>query len=54
MEIKLYDKVLLKNGKTATVVEILKEGVEYIVDIDIAKDDWKTQEISIDDIKKVI
>lgn len=54
MDIKLYDKVRLKDGRTASVVEILKEGAEYIVDIDVAEDDWETQEISAADIESVI
>ena len=37
-----YSKVILKDGRTATVVEILKENVEYIVDVDLEGPDWDT------------
>lgn len=33
IKIEQYDKVFLKDGHTATVVEILEEDVEYIVDV---------------------
>lgn len=36
-----YSKVILKDGRTATIVEILKENVEYIVDVDLEGPDWK-------------
>lgn len=37
-----YSKVILKDGRTATIVEILKENVEYIVDVDLEGPDWET------------
>ena len=45
-----YSKVILKDGRTATVVEILKENVEYIVDVDLEGPDWDTIEVSADEI----
>jgi HSP20 family molecular chaperone IbpA len=54
MKINKYDKILLNNGKTATVIEILKEDTEYLVDVDLAGPDWDTIEIGSDDIKCVI
>lgn len=54
MKINQYDKVLLNNGKTATVIEILKEDNEYLVDVDLAGPDWDTIEIGANEIKQVI
>ena len=34
MEIKLYDRVRLKSGETASIVEIYEAGVAYEADID--------------------
>ena len=30
-----YDKIVLVDGRTGTVIEILEEGVAYLVDIDV-------------------
>jgi hypothetical protein len=49
MNIKQYDKVLLKDGATAYIVEILGDGKAFIADInrkDGAETDWvKPQDI---------
>ena len=45
-----YSEVILKDGRTATIVEILKENVEYIVDVDLEGPDWETIEVSADEI----
>ena len=34
MKIDIFDKVLLKNGETAYIVEIYEQGVAYEADID--------------------
>jgi len=54
IEIKLYDKIKLKTGEIARVVEVLKNGTEigYIVDIE-EDDDYRTETIFIDDIKSI-
>lgn len=51
MIIKQYDKIVLKDDRTATVVEILEDGVAYLVDVDLPGPDWDTIEIRHDDIK---
>lgn len=51
VKIELYDDVLLKNGKQASIVEIL--GDSYIVDIRIDKD-YDTQMIDKTDVLKVL
>lgn len=53
MIIKLYDKIILKDGRTATVVEILEDGVAYLADVDLPGPDWDTIEINQEDIKSV-
>lgn len=53
MIIKQYDKVVLKDGRTATIVDILEEGVAYLVDVDLADDEWDTIQIKHEDIECV-
>lgn len=53
MKIDLYDHVLLKNGKTADIVEILGNGKAFIADVDIG-DDYDTITVLPEDIEKVI
>lgn len=45
MKINLYDRVILKDGRKASIVEILEEGVAYIADVDLPGQDWDTVEI---------
>ena len=49
MEIRQYDRVVLKSGKRATIVEIFSE-TDFLADIGSSPDDWDTIDISIDDI----
>lgn len=53
MKIDLYDRIKLKSGYEASVVEILEEQKEYICDID-KKDDTYTEFVNYDEIEKVI
>lgn len=54
----MYDKVELKNGKQATVVDIYKQGEAYEVDILIDDTgeypEYETDTIKHEDIKKKI
>jgi hypothetical protein len=54
MKVGQYDRVVLKDGRSATIVEILEEGVAYIADVDLPGPDWDTIEIKHDDIYKVV
>ena len=54
MTIKLFDKVLLKDGRSASIVEILKEGFAYLVDVDLPGPAWDTIYVEYKDIEKVI
>lgn len=53
MKINLYDRVLLKDGSLASIVEIFEENKAYLSDID-KNGDTDTDDIKIDDIEKVI
>ena len=53
MEINLYDKVLLKDGNIAYIVEVFEGGKAFIADID-KDDDISNEEIVLEDIEKVI
>lgn len=54
MKIEQYDKVLLKDGRTASVVEIFGDGEVYLVDVDLLGPDWETISVQKEDIKEVI
>ncbi len=45
------DRVELKNGKTATVVEVLANGKMYVADIDL-DDNFETEFVAPEEIKK--
>lgn len=40
---KLYDKIVLKTGETAYIVEILEVGKAYLVDVDHADGSISTE-----------
>lgn len=54
MKIEQYDKILLKDGRIAYVVEIFEENVAYLVDVDLPGPEWETIDIKHSDIEKVI
>ncbi len=53
MVIKEFDTVLLKDGREASVVEVLSDH-DFIADIGDSPADWATIDITLDDIEKVI
>ena len=53
MRANQYDRIRLKDGRTATVVEILGGGAAFIIDVDL-DGDWETIEVRKDDIEEVI
>lgn len=53
LKIKLYDKVLLKDGRKASIVEILGDREAFIADIDIGGD-YDTDTIMQEDIKQIL
>lgn len=53
MKIELYDRIKLKSGYEASVVEILEEQKAYICDID-KEDDTYTEFVNYDEIEQLI
>lgn len=53
MKIKQYDRVLLKDGNKASIVEVFKENELFLADID-RDDDTDTEELSIEDIETIL
>ena len=53
MDIKLYDTVLMKDGKEAVIVEILDDDT-FIVDVGDNPQNWETIDIKLKDIEKII
>ena len=53
MDILLYDKVKLKDGREATIVEIYEQGKAYEADIQ-EDDDYITDTIDHEEIATVI
>lgn len=53
MKIKQYDRVLLKDGHEASVVEVFDDGKSFLVDIDKDNDTY-TEEIQLKEIERVL
>lgn len=53
MKIEQYDRVLLKDGNKASIVEIFEENSFFLADIDKDGDTY-TEEITIGEIQKVL
>lgn len=54
MEINLFDKVKLKDGRTASIVEIYEQGVAYEADIEMEDGEFDTDTIKHEEIEKII
>ena len=54
MEIKEFNVVKLKDGRTATIVDILEQGIAYMADVGDSPKDWETISIKHSDIEEVI
>jgi hypothetical protein len=52
--ISQYDKIKLKSGKFAIIVEVLEPQKTYIADIEISEGDYITETIGHTDISAVI
>ena len=53
MDIKQYDRVLLKDGNEAIIVEVFVPNSDFLADIE--KDgDIYTEDVTIDEIQKVL
>ena len=53
MKIRQYDRVLLKDGNEASIVEIFEEDRLFLADIDKDGDTY-TEDLKMEDIKKVL
>ncbi len=48
---KMFDKVLMKDGRSASIVEVYGNGDEYDVDVDIPEEgSWETKTVHPKDI----
>lgn len=54
MDVKLYDRVLLKTGEEADIVEIYESGVAYEAVIDRLDGDIDNDTIMQEDIQEVL
>lgn len=52
-KIKEFDRVLLKDGREADVMEVF-DNKAFIVDVGSSPEDWETISVTIDDIEKVL
>jgi len=53
MKIKEFDTVLLKDGRRASIVEVLSDTT-FIADVGSSPKDWETIDITLDMIEKVV
>lgn len=53
MKNKLYDRIRLTDGRTASVVEIFGENTDFIVDVD-CDGDWDTISVRAEDIAELL
>ena len=54
MSIELYDKVKLKNGNEAFIVEIYEQDVAYEADITVGDEEYITDTIRQEEIAEVL
>ncbi len=53
MTIKQYDTVLLKDDRTAVIVEVLDE-YHFIADVGDSTESWDTIDVAMSDIKNIV
>ncbi|MEG1880309.1 MAG: hypothetical protein RSA27_01015 [Oscillospiraceae bacterium] len=53
MVVNQYDDVVLKDGRTAGIVEKFSD-TEFMADVGSSPADWDTIDITIEDIEKVL
>ena len=54
MKLELYQKVRLRSGKTAHIVEIFNDGEAYMADIKLADGEYIQETVYPNDIASVI
>ncbi len=53
MKIKQYDRVLLKDGNKASIVEVFEEDTSFLADVDKQGDTY-TEDLRIEQIEKIL
>lgn len=53
MKIREFDTVLLKDGREASIAEVLSDTA-FIADVGSSPKDWETIDVTLDMIEKVI
>lgn len=53
MKIKQYDNVLLKDGRSAAIVEVFSD-TEFLADVGSSPKDWETINVTLNMIEDVI
>lgn len=53
LEIKEFDRVLLKDGREADIMEVLSDE-DFIGDVGSGPNDWETIDIKISDVVKIL
>ena len=53
MKMAEYSEVLLKDGRSACIVEVLSD-TEFLADVGNSPEDWENIYITIDDIDRIV
>ena len=53
MKVDLFDTVLLKDGRVASIIEVFSDR-DFLADIGDSPANWKTIDVTIDDIEKIL
>ena len=53
MKIEQYDRVRLKDGRAACIIEVFSD-IDFLADVGSSSEDWDTIVISIGDIEEII
>ncbi|MBQ6877957.1 MAG: hypothetical protein IJO22_06115 [Oscillospiraceae bacterium] len=53
MKIEQYCSVLLKDGRTACIVEVLSD-TDFLADVGSSPEDWENIDVTINDIDRII
>lgn len=52
MDVKEFDDVVLKDGRTAGIVEVF-DGTHFLADVGDGPQDWETIQIELKDIERI-
>lgn len=54
MKLQMFQRVRLKNGKTAHIIEIFNNGEAYMVDIGLGDGEFEQKTVYPKDIKNIV